>query len=80
MILCSYQWFAPGNLVGNEVVHQDEEGEGGGAANPREVSHFQVFKCQFVHPCISIVSQIPTLGRTNRRSQGFMAALSISRE
>ena len=37
MILCSYQWFAPGNLVGNEVVHQDEEGEGGGAANPREV-------------------------------------------
>ena len=61
MILCTYQWFSPGNLVGNEVVHQDEEGEGGGAANPREVWHFQVFKCQFVHPCISIVSQIPTL-------------------
>ena len=80
MILCTYQWFSPGNLVGNEAVHQDEEGEGGGAANPREVWHFQVFKCQFVHPCISIVSQIPTLVRTNRRSQGFMAALSISRE
>ena len=37
MILCTYQWFARGKLVGNEVVYQDEEGEGGGAANQREV-------------------------------------------
>ena len=68
--------------VGNEVVHQDEEvgGRGGGAVNPREIWHFQVFKCQFAHSWISNMSQIHSLGRTNTRSQDFMAALSIFRE
>ena len=57
-------------------------GTGGdtGAVNPREIWHFQVFKCQFAHSWISNMSQIPILGRTNTRSQDFMAALSISRE
>ena len=72
-------------VVGNEVVHQDEEVGGGGglaagAVNPREIWHFQVFKCQFAHSWISNMSQIPILRRTNTRSQDFMAALSISRE
>ena len=30
--------------------------------NPREIWHFQVFKCQFPRPWVSIVSQIPTPG------------------
>ena len=34
----------------------------GGPGNPREIWHFQVFKCQFPHPWVSIVSQIPTPG------------------
>ena len=43
---------------------QDEEGGGGGggAVNPREIWHFQGFKCQFPHPWVSIMSQIPTPG------------------
>ena len=40
IILCTYQWFAPGNLVGNEVVHQDEEVGGGGG----EGLQFDIFR------------------------------------
>ena len=34
----------------------------GGPGNPREIWHFQVFKCQFPHPLVSIVSHISTPG------------------
>ena len=52
-----------------------------GGSNRREICLLQVFKCQFPHPWISIMSQIPTGGvNLNRHSQHFIAALSISRE
>ena len=52
-----------------------------GGSNRREICLFQVFQSQFPHPWISIMSQIPTAGvNLNRRSQHFIAALSISRE
>jgi len=35
---------------------------GGGAGNPGEIWHYQVLKCQFPHPWVFIVSQIPTPG------------------
>ena len=34
----------------------------GGSGNPGEIWHFQVSKCQFPHPWVSIISQIPTFG------------------
>ena len=34
----------------------------GGGGNPPEIWHFQVFKCQFPYPWVSILSQIPTPG------------------
>ena len=54
---------------------------GGGGSNRLENCLFQVFKCQFPHPWIPIMSQIPTAGvNLNRHSQHFIPALSISRE
>ena len=34
----------------------------GGSGNPGEIWHFQVLKCQFPHPWVFIISQIPTPG------------------
>ena len=48
MILCTYQWFAPGNLVGNKVVHQDEEGEGGEGSTHEK---FDIFRFSNVNLC-----------------------------
>ena len=40
----------------------------GGSGNPGEIWHFQVFKCQFPHLWVTIISQIPTPGATNCNS------------
>ena len=39
-----------------------QDGRGGGGAQPTGNLTFSVFKCQFPHPWVSILSQIPISG------------------
>ena len=61
------QFFFEVFLVLRKLVHLSPHSNGpiiglpqdGGLGNPREILHFQVFKCQFPYPWTSIRSQIP---------------------